>query len=291
MSRLILFFALGFLPLILPAISYPQEIVAVVNGEKISKEELVNWLLETRGKEVLREIISIKLFYQEAKRQKITVSKEEVNQRLEEIKKLQGEDSFNSWQKSSGISLKILKGNIERELLINKMAQQKITVTEEEIKKYYQDNPNKFQQPEMVRIRRIIVEDKKEAQDIYKKLTKGEDFAVLAKECSQDIATKSRGGDLGYISPDTLLPQEEERVMILQKGEFSEPIESLFGHIILKLEDRQKAKKFTFQESKERIRELIYATKKNQFANQLMSQLWEKAEIEEYLRETLNSKP
>jgi len=107
-------------------------------------------------------------------------------------------------------------------------------VTEEEIKKVYDEEAAKLQQTERVRARMILVATEKEAQDIEKMLADGQKFEDLAKKYSLD-GSKDYGGDLGYFTSAEMVPEFSKAVFALKVGETSQPVKTDFGWHIIRL--------------------------------------------------------
>jgi peptidyl-prolyl cis-trans isomerase D len=124
------------------------------------------------------------------------------------------------------------------------------SITPAEIDKYYQEHPKEFENPHQARAAHILIpvsqaggsdaEDKAKAAvaDIIRRVKAGEDFAKLARELSQDPASAANGGDLGYVTKGEMVPQFEEELFKLKKGEVSpEPVRTPFGYHAVKVTD------------------------------------------------------
>jgi foldase protein PrsA len=83
--------------------------------------------------------------------------------------------------------------------------------------------------------RHILVETEEEANAIYDRLQKGEDFAQLAKELSQDTGSGANGGDLGWFGKGAMVAPFEEAAFSLKVGEISKPVKSDFGYPIIQV--------------------------------------------------------
>jgi len=121
-------------------------IVAVVNGRPITRFSLINELEKQSGKKTLESLIIKTLIFQEAKKQKISVSKEEVNQeikQLEESFSSQGQD-FNQALEAQGMTQNQLKEQIEIQKIVEKIVSGSVKITEEEVEKYLKENKELF---------------------------------------------------------------------------------------------------------------------------------------------------
>ena len=146
---------------------------------------------------------------------------------------------------------------------------QKVTVSENEGKTYYDANNDEFKAPEMVRARHILFlvdtsatdEAKKnvyeKAAATLKKIKGGEDFAKLASELSGDPGSKSKGGDIGFVAKGKTVKPFEDALFSLKTGEISGVIETQFGYHIIKAEEKKDASVRPFEAVKEEIRQKI----------------------------------
>ncbi len=142
-----------------------------------------------------------------------------------------------------------------------------VKLDEETLKGYYEDNIDKFTQEEQVKARHILFgvspeaspEEQKKVEDIagavLERVKKGEDFGELAKEFSED-ATKSTGGDLGYITKGSLgqgSKEFEDAAFGLKKDEISGLVKTAYGYHIIKVDDRVERSVKTFDEARNQI--------------------------------------
>ncbi|MBE0545877.1 MAG: peptidylprolyl isomerase [Verrucomicrobia bacterium] len=152
---------------------------------------------------------------------------------------------------------------LEREL--------KISVSDDEVKKFYDENPSRFEEPEMVRASHILLstrdagtgsdiseakkqEKRKQMEDILKRARAGEDFAKLAKEFSEDPGSKDKGGE--YTFPrGQMVPAFESAAFSLNPNQISDIITTQFGHHIIKLSEKLPAKKVEFAKVAEELKE------------------------------------
>jgi peptidyl-prolyl cis-trans isomerase D len=126
------------------------------------------------------------------------------------------------------------------------------TVTDAEVEKYYREHAKEFESPRQVRAAHVLVrvpetggseaEDKARSKiaDVIRRAKAGEDFGKLAQQLSEDSGTAPRGGDLGLVSRGEVVPQFEQALFALKKGEVSpEPVRTPFGFHAIKVSDVQ----------------------------------------------------
>lgn len=157
---------------------------------------------------------------------------------------------------------------------------QQLTVTEEEIKEYYQKNLQKFSSPPKVKARHILLRDRKEAEKVLAKLKKGEDFSQLAKEHSIDLPMALEGGPMGTIEKGRSLPELEKVLFVLKVGEISDIVETRYGFHILTVEEIITTQYKPLDEVRENIRKGLLQQKEAKAFDEMASKLEEKAKIE-----------
>ncbi len=191
------------------------------------------------------------------------LSEDEFNQKLSQQLRLMGL-TRTEWEKQ-GIEQATLPIVLAREL--------NITITDEQAKKFYQDNPAKFEQPEMVRAAHILISTKdkttgaevsseqkaakkKQIDDLLKRARSGEDFAKLAKEYSEDPGSKDNGGE--YTFPrGQMMPEFEAAAFSLSTNQVSDVVTTPYGYHIIKLYEKIPAKKIEFDKALPDIKEYL----------------------------------
>jgi peptidyl-prolyl cis-trans isomerase C len=191
------------------------------------------------------------------------LSEDEFNQKLTQQLRLMGL-SRAEWEKQ-GIEQATLPIVLARELNIN--------ITDEQAKKFYQDNPAKFEQPEMVRAAHILISTrdkstgadmtdeqkaakKKEIDGLLKRARAGEDFAKMAKEYSEDPGSKDNGGE--YTFPKgQMMPEFEAAAFSLNTNQVSDVVTTPYGYHIIKLYEKIPAKKVEFDKALPDIKEYL----------------------------------
>ena len=127
--------------------------------------------------------------------------------------------------------LNYLKRRALRELYFDKVI--KASVSDADARKIYDDQVKLLKPEEEVSARHILVETEDQAKVLKEKLNNGADFAQLAKENSKDPGSKDDGGNLGYFGHGQMVPQFEDVVFKLKKGDVSDPVKTQFGwHLV-----------------------------------------------------------
>lgn len=165
--------------------------------------------------------------------------------------------------------LAYLKRRALRELYFEKVI--KAGVTDADARKIYDEQVKLLKPEEEVSARHILVDTEAEAKALKEKIDKGADFAQLAKENSKDPGSKEDGGNLGYFGHGQMVPQFEEVVFKLKKGEVSDPVKTQFGWHLVKLEDRRVKQPPAFEIVKDRIIQSLLLRKAQQTAVSLRS--------------------
>ena len=262
-------------------------VVASVNGEKITKDELYQLLLKQAGQQGLNLLIAQRIVDLEAKKQKITISDAEIKEALEEYyDHYGGEETFTQIIEMSGTSLAEVKKNLVSTMKIKKLLEPRIKVTEEEVKAFFEENKEDFAQEEQVKARHILVATEKEAQEIKDKLAKGEDFAALAKEYSTDDSTKNNGGQLGFFNRGDMVPEFEKAAFALAVGEISAPVKTEYGYHLIKVEEKKEAAAPNYEKSKADIKEYLFNQKLQQEYNPWLQEVSADYEIKNFLTTT-----
>jgi peptidyl-prolyl cis-trans isomerase C len=160
--------------------------------------------------------------------------------------------------------LNYLRRRALREIYFDKVI--KTAVSEAEARKIYDEQVKLLKPEEEVSARHILVDTEAEAKSLKDQIDKGADFAQLAKEKSKDPGSKDDGGNLGYFGHGQMVPQFEEVVFKLQKGQVSDPVKTQFGWHLVKLEDRRTKSPPAFDIVKDRIMQSLLLKKAQETA-------------------------
>ena len=249
------------LAMLLVGTAYAGEVLATVNGVAINKSD-IDSTFKTRGmsfdklpasqqKQVLDRLIERELLVATAKKDGIE-NDPEYKKELENLKK--------------DLLIKAWMGKVYNKTLIS----------DSEANKYYQDNKDKYKQPEKVHARHILVKTEEEANKLIDELKslKGEElkkkFIELAKTKSTGPSGKT-GGDLGYFGKGQMVKPFEDAVFSMKKGEVSlKPVKTQFGYHIIYVEDKKEASVAPFEKVKKQI---ISKLRQEQFNKAIKSTL------------------
>ncbi|MEK4762482.1 peptidylprolyl isomerase [Viridibacillus sp. FSL E2-0187] len=261
-----------------------DDYVAKINGEKITQSELNKELVSQYGTDVLSTLITNKVIELEAVKKKITVSDKEIQAELDDLQNSYGgKEAFEAALESNVMTLQDAKDNIKTYLTTTKLIEPTIDITEKELKTYFKENKDTFSQEEQVQASHILVEDKDTAQEVEKKIKKGEDFAELASEYSTDTASASNGGNLDYFGKGVMEEGFEKAAFSMKIDEISDPIKTDYGYHIIKVTGKKAAKEATFENSKDDVKTALMNEKINANYSTWLSSLYEDYEIENAL--------
>jgi peptidyl-prolyl cis-trans isomerase D len=141
-----------------------------------------------------------------------------------------------------------------------------LRLTDEELRRIYQSEPDRFRTPERVKVRHILLKTtekseeekakaKAKAEELLKQLKSGADFAALAKAHSEDAGTKENGGDLGWITRGQTVENFEKTAFSLKPNELSGVISTEYGYHILQVLEKEPARLRPFEEVKAELAE------------------------------------
>jgi peptidyl-prolyl cis-trans isomerase D len=143
-------------------------------------------------------------------------------------------------------------------------------VPEADVEKYYTEHASEFETPRQVRAAHLLVavpqtggseaEDKARAKvaDVIRRAKAGEDFGKLASEVSEDPGSKAKGGELGWVKKGEMVPQFEEALFGLKRGEISpEPVRTPFGYHAIKVFEIKEDSRKPLREAAPQIRERL----------------------------------
>jgi len=263
-------------------------------GKQISEEQIT-----ALKKDVLDGLIEREVLYQESQKAGIKIDEQKVNDQMAGIKKrFPNEEEFKKALASMGLTEEEVRTQIQRGLsirgLIDQKVANKIVVTDEETKAYYDGNPQFFKQPEQIKASHILIKveptaddatkaaARKKIEDIRKKLTDGGDFAELAKEYSEGPSAP-KGGDLGYFRRGQMVKAFDDTAFSMKINEVSGLVETRFGYHLIKVYDKKPEQTLAYAEVKDKIAQRLKQEKIEKGATAYVENLKKDAKIEKLL--------
>jgi peptidyl-prolyl cis-trans isomerase SurA len=212
-------------------------------------------------------MINDEMLMQRAGVDKLVATDDEVNVKFTEFKKDYTEEKFQQFLKDQGVTVEDIKKEIRKsatiEKLYNKEITSKISVSESEIKDYFAKNKSSYNLPESWHVLHLLVtpfadsqitnarNDDAKTDDVarqkvmglLKRILSGEDFAIVARDYSEDSSSAQSGGDLRLLTLQQLEaidPRFRQAVQSLKVGEtFSSPIPTKYGYHLVKLIEKE----------------------------------------------------
>ncbi len=232
----------------------------------------------------------------------IKADKAMVDSRIEAYRKnFVSEEAYNADLAKRNMSADKLYGEIEiaiqAEELFKIRTARIAPATDKEIRKFYDDNAERFQQAERVRASHILIkvdktdtdevkaEKRKKIEGILASVKKGADFAEEARK-SSECPSKENGGDLGFFERGSMVPEFETAAFALKTGQMSGVVETQFGYHIIKVTEHAKPAATPFNETKQQISTYLIQQKRNDAIGAYFDSLKTVSKIE-YLDSTL----
>ena len=285
-----------------------DKVVAVVNNEVITQSELEeviqkpkkqimenfigeeqDRLLNKLTRDILNKMIEKKLQLQVARQMNIAINKTEVDAALDDIKAKNAfpdDETFKRALASENMTLEQYKKELTEQLmvmrLVTKEVRSNVVISEEEIKRHYEEKKKDYAIPEEARLRIIFFkgdDGMKKAEEALSKIKGGADFADMSKKHSEDPTAKD-GGDIGFVKKGHMLPAIENAAFSLKKGEVSSVIKADAGYYIIKIEDRKEPTYIPIEKVREEIEKSLYEQKANSLYDEWLRDLRKNSHVE-----------
>jgi peptidyl-prolyl cis-trans isomerase C len=167
------------------------------------------------------------------------------------------------------------KEDLARKIYLEKMVEEK--VTDEAVKKLYDEYTSKFESQKEIKAKHILVESAEKANEVINKLKNGGNFVKLAQEYSKDEAV-----DLGYFTKDMMVPEFSEVAFNMKKGEYSKtPVKTEFGYHVILVEDIRASKPLELKEVEPQLKNMVT----QQVINEIFEGLRNNSKVERYTLE------
>lgn len=266
---------------------------ASVNGKPVTRAEFLaafsNYMrqkfyhgqvpedqLLSAQKEVSDQVINRILFLDEIERRRIEPNSADVERQIAVYDQRYAANP--NWQNSRETMLPGLRAKLSEQSQLARLEQMVRDVPlpgTEEVKAFYAAKPELFTEPEKLRLRSILLAvdpsaarpvweaATREAESIVRRIRGGADFAEQARLSSND-ASAEKGGDMGYLHAGMLSENLQAKISEFKVGEVADPIETLQGVVVIRLEDRIPAKLQPFERVAERARDLLHRDMRDQ---------------------------
>ena len=267
---------------------------------------------------VINELIVKKLLDQEIEKRHIKVSKEDMDKQLKSIiDKVGSKEKFNQLLKDNGVTTAQFKKDLTDEVKIQKLVDtlSVVSVSDKDALKFYNENKDKFKNPDKVRASHILVsanaeelkakiaasekgknmnddqmnaevqkqmtQQKEKAQKLLAQVKKDpKSFAKIAKDNSDDTQSAQMGGDLGYFGKEEMVEPFSKAAFSMKPNTISEVIQTPYGYHIILVTDRQKAGTEPFDKVKDDIKDFLTNQEKVKVLQQFVDTLKNNAKIE-----------
>jgi peptidyl-prolyl cis-trans isomerase SurA len=265
-----------------------------------------------KEQDLLRDLIDQQLLLQKGTELGVSADTDVVK-RLDQIRQQMQADSLEDLEKAAtaqGVSWEDFKQNLKNGIITQKVIQQEvgghITITQQEIQQFYDQHKAELERPEQVRLSEILISTQKaapvktdkgqnalpempdaefiaaaekKADSVYEQLQKGGNFATLAK-ANSDGPTSQAGGDLEYFKRGTLSKELEDKVFALKAGEYTQPIRTNQGWVILSVTEHQPAGIPALKDVQPMIQERLYMVAMQPALRDYLTKLREDAYID-----------
>ena len=293
--------------------SVADRVIAVVNNDAITLGELQETIIAYRqesrqrsgptdaelAKQLLPRLIDNRLQMQEADRERVVVDDAEVNEELSERVKSYGAKSIEEFErlvKEQGITMESVKKRLRDNLRVQKVIRRKValrvSVTDQEIAQYLEENRTKLETGLSYHARHILVPPEDGAADdaawetarikaemIRTQLAEGAEFADMARQHSKDASARD-GGDLGTLKRGELSQEIEAEILALSPGAVSKPYRSPLGYHVFKLESKDSLEGDGLVRAKQQIREILFREKYDTRLETWLKEIKQRAIIE-----------
>ncbi|PZR56377.1 MAG: hypothetical protein DLM50_08915 [Candidatus Meridianibacter frigidus] len=252
--RLLAGLATAMLALTLSACGGGGGTVVSVNGQNISKADFDSKLEGSpAAKQMLLPMVRSMLIEQYASKNNITVSDDEVNKKINDLKTQYGPTQFDAMVKQQGMTDDDVKRTLKDQIVIDKSVGKDVKVSDSDVAKFFAKNHAAFDKAPSVHARHILVPDMKTAQMVEQKLKGGAKFEDLAKQYSQDPGSKDKGGDLGFFRSGQMVPSFEKAAYKQPLNVVGPPVKSPFGYHIIEVLERTPGQKATLASAHDQI--------------------------------------
>ena len=154
-----------------------------------------------------------------------------------------------------------------------KKAMEKVTVSDEEVKKYYDENKDKLVEGETVNASHILVDSEDKANELLKKINGKEISFEDAARKESSCPSKENGGNLGEFTRGQMVPEFDEACFSMNEGEIKGPVKTQFGYHLIKLNSKSESKQLEFDKIKDQLKTTLLQEKQRAAYQSKINQL------------------
>ena len=292
-----------------------DEVVARVNGAEIKRKELdaavqaFTFQMARRGRpippgqgavverDILDELIGRELLREEGSKHIPADIDKKVQEQIDQVTtQVGGEEQFKKTLADTGITsdeyAKRVRDNVIIRGAIESAVDKEVKIAPEEVRAFYDKNPDQFKQPETVRASHILIRCAAEATDEVKKekrtqidsvralVKSGEKFADVARKFSEDPGSAKNGGDLGFFGRGQMVPEFDTAAFSLKTNEVSDVITTQYGYHVLLVTDHKPAQTIPFDQVKDDLGQYLKQRKGNDVTHDQVASLRKMAKVE-----------
>jgi foldase protein PrsA len=213
--------------------------------------------------QVMQLLVTSEWIEGEAEELEVSVSDEEVQKAFEEQKEqaFPKEKDFEEFLETSGQSTEDLMYRVRLDALSNKI-REKVTegedqVTDEQVSKYYEENKERFAQPETRDMRMVLTRNRDRARQAKTAIENGQSFGQVVRRFSIDEQSKEQGGRLQAVPKGQQEKALDDAVFSADRGELTGPVKTQYGYYVFEVTKVEEASQQTLEESEETIKQLI----------------------------------
>ena len=287
-------------------------VVARVDGAAISREEVLQRADAMRQQmarmgappppaseefyhAMVDQLIGSRLLLAEAKKRGLMPAPAEVQAGLDQLKSRNPEELARQMA-AQGITEKALLADMTQSLAIQKLIEAEVKpavkVSDEEARRFYEQNPERMKRPPQLRVRHVLVTvpqgaaaaqkeaARQKAEGLLARIKAGGDFAAIAQESSDDNSSRGEGGLLPWMSRGDSPPAFEQAAFALKPGETSGVVESPVGFHVLRLEEQRPEGQISFEEARPQIDQYLSRQQARELLERKVAALRKAAKVE-----------
>lgn len=272
--------------------------VAVVNGEPLGAEALRRELaLDRPGaadvkaepptpelrRRVLDGAVDRLLLLQQARARQLTATPEQVDRALLRLRAEYPGTHFDDLLAQEKISAAELSARLRDQLTLDRLLAEEVfprlSVSDEELRRWYDEHAAEYDTPEQVRVRQVVVRTREEGVRVRDELRrKPQAFAEVARRAS--IAPEARsGGDLGFFGKGSGMPEVFDACFTLPLQKVSDVVPSPYGFHVFQVTERRPASRRPFAEVAPALREKLLRERRSRAQEEYVAALRQKAQI------------